>query len=411
MDSGGVYYTISSAESSHNFINGVLVNGLTKKDNPNGEKSILLSGLEAAHYIAGSETQTMTYGARAQEQLTITVRSVDANTIDAEVLSGKRVLATQKNIFLTDMMQLTAPSDGNIDVKVTAQGAPAKSIFIVGVESNLPPQNCTVGIGDKDNKKNKGVIIGPTVGIGLAVVLGGAGYLLWKYFHPKPSPAGSPSSYELNDAYDGKGTPQVTTTALPPTPPPANWFKEMFKFPDHGPPVAPPPPPQNPPHTHHDKPIDDESGSDWEEVPNDEPIEPNNPPTDPAHKKKYHRIHRIRIYGNNHHHHLPIGLPCYYKECPLALPDHVCDDAGHPCTCVDPKCKLNSRRHWCEDDRAPSHKCKGPKENPNCPLSDPVYKEEKKKEHAELVRKYMAQDAAMSGVKMAATYGIRALAV
>lgn len=419
LNSGGVYFTITNAESSRNFINGILVNGLTKNDNPNGDKSVLLSGLEAAHYISGSETQTMTYGARNKEQLTFTVQTVDAGTVDAQIVSGKKTLASQKNIMFSQTMSVVAPGDGNIDVKITAQGAPKDSIFIVGVESDLPPQNCTVGIGEKGGGggKNKAVIIGPTVGIGLAVILGGLSYFLWKYFHNKTPTTGGPSGGDgTHYGSDEMVSPQVTTSAIPP-PKAGNWLKNMFQFPDHAPPAAlppPPPPPQN--MNNEGKQTGDESGSEWEEVedPNDESIEPhdlNQTPTDPAHKKKYHRIQRVRIYGNNHHHHISPDHPCYYDECPLVQPDHVCDDPIHPCTCVDPKCKLNSRRHFCKDDKVPPHKCYGPKEDARCPLNDPPYMEAKKKEHSELVRKYMAQDAAMSGFKTAATYGIRTLAM
>jgi hypothetical protein len=361
----------------------------------------------------------MTYGARKQEQLTFTIQSVDAGTIDAEIVSGKKTLASEKNIIFSQTISVVAPSDGNIDVKITAKSAPKDSIFIVGVESNLPPQNCTVGIGGGGGGgKNKAIIIGPTVGIGLAVMLGGASYFLWKYFHNKTAPTSGPNGHDIHPGSDEKGLPEVTTSALPP-PKSGNWFKDMFKFPDHAPLAAPPPPPPPPPPqnmNNEGKQTGDESGSEYEEVedPNDEcvePCDPNQAPADPAHKKKYHRIHRVRIYGNNHHHHIAPGHPCYYDKCPLVQPNHVCDDLAHPCTCVDPKCKLNSRLHFCKDDKAPPHKCHGPKEDPRCPLNDSPYLEAKKKEHNELVRKYMAQDAAMSGVKTAATFGIRALAM
>ncbi|KAF2684249.1 hypothetical protein K458DRAFT_339512 [Lentithecium fluviatile CBS 122367] len=419
MHSGGRYFTVSDASNSRTFVNGILVNGLTKNDNPTGDESILLAGLEGAHFIAGSETQTMTYGARAKEELTITIRSVDAGTVDAEIKSGKKTLASQKGIYFTETMFVTAPSDGNIDVKVTAKNAPKDSIFIVGVDSNLPPENCTVGVGPKPGgKKNNAIIIGPTVGVGLAVILGGCSYFLWKYFHSKTPATGSPDV-----PYHGgeKGGPEVNTMAVPPVPPtkPGNWFKDMFKFPDHAPPVVPPPPttmsnaPPQDKHGNDGKDMDDEEMSEWEDARDmdDQPSDPNDPNAPPAEDphKKYHRIHRVRIYGNNHHHHIAPDHPCWYDECPLVASDHVCDDSNHPCTCVDPKCKLNSRLHRCKKDDAPPHKCFGPKEDPNCPLNDPPYMEAKKKEHNELVRKYMMQDAAKSGLKMGATYTIRVL--
>lgn len=428
MNSGGKYYGISDALSSRNFINAILVNGLTRQDNPNDDKSVLLSGLEAAQYIKGTETQTMSYGARAKEQLEFTITSVDAGTLEAAVMSGKKTLASSKFVMtgLGDTLSVVAPSDGNIDVKVTAHGASDQSIFLVGVTSNLPPENCTVGIGDKPGKTNKAVIIGPAVGVPLLAIVGLGSYFIWKHFHKTPTSGGhggGPNAGGPNGAdapeYIGDKAPGYSVSAVPPPHKPSNWFKDMFKFPEHGvPPPPPPPPPSNSlnnkqtgdQNNDDGKQTRDEPGSEYDdvEVEDETPQDPNQPPDG---HKNHTRLHRMRIYGNNHHHHVGPEHPCYNEKCPLNKSDHVCDSPQYPCTCVDPKCKLNSRLHFCSDDNAPNHKCPGPKENPYCPLNDPPYMEAKKKEHSELVRKYMAQDAAKAGVKMAVNYGIRALAL
>lgn len=408
MNSGGRYFTINSAQSSTTFVNGILVNGLTKKDNANGDANTLLAGLDSSHYISGSETVTMTYTARNNEKLNFTVMSLDAGNLDIQVKSGSKVLANGKSSYSYTTLDAVAPGDGNIDVKVSAKNAPKNSIFVVGVESNLPVQNCTVGIGKPKSGPNVGAIAGGAVGgIGGLAIVCGLGYFIWKAcFHPK-TPLGPGS---------GPGA------AAPPVAPKKSWFS----FPDHSPPppaypAAPPamPPNQNQsnqPDQHNDKDMDYESGSEYEDVPeedpNQHPHDPQNPDSDSHlhNKRPRPRMQRVRIYGNNHHHHMDPAHPCYITSCPLTKSDHVCDP-HHACTCVDPKCKLNSRLHFCTDSNAPLHRCPGPKRSPNCPLMDPQYAEYKKKEHSELVRLYMMQDFAKSGVKTAATYTIRTLAM
>ncbi|KAF2117890.1 hypothetical protein BDV96DRAFT_679761 [Lophiotrema nucula] len=429
MKSGGRYYTISDAQSSNNFINGIIVNGLTKKDNPDGDTTTLLAGLDSSHYISGSETQTMTYSARASEELTISVQSVDAGDLDVQIKSGSRTLASGTSSLYSTPFYVTSPGNGDIDVKVTAHEASKDSIFVVGVLSNLPAQNCTVGVGKPSNKTNVAEIVGSSVGAGILLIGTGVAYLLWKHCFPKKSSHGSSSHELVNDPGTGKPGPQVTLTAVPPTDKPStSWLKKMFDFPEHAPSSPPVMLPPYPPPRHQapdekeqhymDSQTDFDSGSEWEDVP-DQDSGPSNP-EDPVHPmgpnqaeqdpKKRRHIKRVRIYGNNHHHHVPSSHPCYTDTCPLVSGDRVCDDPDHPCTCVDPKCKLNSRRHSCEDEKAPLHKCPGPKQSPNCPLDDPEYAEKKQKEHHALVAKYMAQDAAKSGVWTAGRYAIKGLA-
>ncbi|KAF2468832.1 uncharacterized protein BDR25DRAFT_53422 [Lindgomyces ingoldianus] len=427
MNSGGRYFTISAAQSSNNFINGIIVNGLTKNDNPNGDTSVLLAGLDSSHYISGSETQTMTYYARKKEKLTFTVQSLDAGNLDVQVKSGASVLASGHTSFSGSTLNIVSPGDGNIDVRVTAKNVGKNSIFVVGVESDLPTQNCTVGIGKGgpgggSNVAKTAGLAGGSVG-GLAILLV-ASYFIWKYCYPKhPKP---PTGAEM------------ATPGVPPAAPPLskNWFSSL----NHVTPAMPPPPsyhtapnnmPHNPDHPdypdHNDDSVDYESGSEYDDVPEGDDDEkplgenpsqsqdptqnPQNPPSHAHNRRPHRRMKRVRIYGNNHHHHIAPDHPCYNAKCPITAPSHVCDDPNHPCTCVDPKCKLNSRVHMCSDNNAPLHRCPGPKRSTNCPLQDPPYAEAKEKEHAELVRKYMAEDFAKSGVKTAASYGIRTLAL
>ncbi|ORY07915.1 hypothetical protein BCR34DRAFT_570268 [Clohesyomyces aquaticus] len=242
----------------------------------------------------------------------------------------------------------------------------------------------------------------------------------------QPPPSYSPNNMPYNPDYPGpqgpSGQPFPPGQPLQSIPPEQPGYPTSAGYPGHPSSTSPPnhPPQQDHYPDQNDHSPDIDSGSEYEDVPDqdndssqdpNEPHDPNQDPHDPHHKKPYRRIQRVRIYGNNHHHHLAYDHPCYTTKCPIASSDHRCDDANHPCTCVDPKCKLNSRLHMCSGDKAEIHRCPGPKHSKNCPLMDPPYAEKKKKEHAELVRKYMAQDFAKSGVKSAATYGIRTLAM
>ncbi|KAH7128164.1 von Willebrand factor type A domain-containing protein [Dendryphion nanum] len=435
MKSGGRYLTISDAQGSNAFINGILINGLTKNDNPKGDSSTLLAGLDSSHYISGSETKTVTYLARDAEQLAFTVRSVDAGTLDVQIKAGSKVLNSANSVLYSRSLNVTAPGNGNIDIKVTSKGAKKDSIdmanlvltlqFIVGVRSDLPPQNCTVGIGGGSNKTPIGKTVGPAVGtIGAVLMFGGLGYFLWKHFGNPFKPAASPHSPPTDPGLN-KGTPEITTNEVPSTEksPPQNWFKKMFQFPVHSaptppplyalPPTQPPTQPQEPQSNENPDNPDYESGSEYEDAHDEgqETTDTIDPPySDPHNPKKPRRhIHRVRIYGNNHHHHIAATHPCQTGSCPLVSKDHICDDPAHPCTCVDPKCKLNSRLHFCDERDAPVHRCVGPKEDPNCPLNDREYMEAKKEEHRALVAKYMAQDAAKSGLFAVGKYTIRTL--
>jgi len=86
--SGGVYSTITTEDSSKNFINYVILNGLTTQDNPQGNNSTLLSGFATAHFTGGSQTQSVTYNARAHEYINFTIQSIDAGLLTAQIVFG-----------------------------------------------------------------------------------------------------------------------------------------------------------------------------------------------------------------------------------------------------------------------------------------------------------------------------------
>ena len=405
MNSGGRYFTIQNYNASKAFINGIIVNGLTKNDNPQGDTTTLLAGLDASHFISGSETQTMTYSARAKEQLTFTVDSINAGTLSVQIVSGGKTLAKGESDYYSTPFSVVAPSTNKIDVKVTADDADKNSIFVVGVTSNLPPQNCTVGVGPavkpNDLPKKVGIPVGVVVGL---LGCGGCAYLIFKYCY-KPH-HGMQSSTIGNPPPAYPGGPKSVPTTVQEVPAASPSSVPWFKFPPH-PPAKHLPPKQSKPgdheelksngDDHHARTKDD----DHRDMKEDSGSEVSADERDPSQPDSHHHMHHIRMrtYGNNHHHHLPPEHPCYNSKCPIA--NHVCEDPRYPCTCVDPKCKLNSRRHKCKDENV-LHTCAGPENDPRCPLNDPRYAKMKKEERDGLVRKYVAQDMAKNAVKISA---------
>ncbi|KAF2670941.1 hypothetical protein BT63DRAFT_453312 [Microthyrium microscopicum] len=411
MNSGGRYFTIPDSTDSKQFINGIIVNGLTTNDNPKGDTNTLFSGLDASHYISGSETQAMTYMARNKERLTFKVQSVNAGNLNAQVVVGGKSVATSKitagKYSYGSSMSYVATKDGAIDVKVAATNAVKDSIFVVGVTSNLPPINCTVAVGDPP--KPLATWIGGGIGgfAGIAF-LGGSAYMLYKYYGAKTLVGhGSVTTTNAPPAYSGaeKEIPATVVKGIEVSSAPAlSWFK----FPTLPPPAKPPAKTNNPQQEKEQDEQDDsmteDSASDVsEDEDNSDPSQDaSNQPTDHHRRPK---LRRTKTYSNNHHHHLPVEHPCYVENCAIAT--HTCEDTNHACTCVDPKCKLNSRKHRCKDEIL-FHICEGPEGTPNCPLDDPEYAKLKKQERDEFVRKYTAQDIAKAGAKQIAKQAVRA---
>jgi hypothetical protein len=448
MKSGGRYFTIQNYNASKAFVDGIIVNGLTTNDNPAGDTTTLLAGLDAAHFISGSETQTMIYSARSKEQLTFNVQSVNAGILDIQIVSNGNVLAKDQSEYYGSGLPVIAPSTGKIDVKVTAHGADKDSIFVVGVLSNLPPENCTVGVVGESPKHNQvPAIVGGGIGGAIALVLlVGISYFIYEHCcKPPRKDAHHPADYP---PYSGQNPRSFPTSTFQEIPNPDPSYVPWFKFPPHLPPVETLPPKKrgNKPRTRelreldHNEPDRPRKPGQLDQSPNpnqpnqpqtpdqptqpqtpnqpqdpDQPQDPNQPrnpdqPQNPQNLEDAHyqfHIGRVKHYGENHHHHIPEGHPCYKKSCPIASESHSCEDSKHACTCVDPKCKLNVRGHQCKDEKMP-HTCVGPDSDPSCPLNDPEYAKMKKAERDALVRKYVAQDAVMMGMKVAASVGLHA---
>jgi hypothetical protein len=277
MRSGGRYATITDSASAQDFIKLVLVNGLTTNDNPSGSQDILLGGLSVSKFISGSDTVTISYNARSNESIVFSVQSVDAGTIKAQASLNGKVVDKGTSSFSSTTLTVAAPNGGKIDIAVQAQSAPKDSIVVVGAVSNLPSQNCTVGIGGGGGNK-----VAKSVGLGLGLpalfaVIGAGCYFFYKHFYGPKTPAGT------------HGTPTYVGDQVPSTVPPAEKLVEPFvqQF-SSVPPMVPPPkgsPPKNQTsdNDNPDKNTDeaDPDDSDYEEGDNhdtnDLPSNPNNP--------------------------------------------------------------------------------------------------------------------------------------
>ena len=186
--SRGVYATITVAAGSINFINYVILNGLTYNDNPQGYNTQLLSGLAETHVINGSNTVTLTYSAQQGENVNFTLTSITADNVTAVAqMNGQTLQSTSGTAsFLGEpVIAVKAPSTGSMQLLVSANGAPPNSLFSVVTDSDQPIKNCTVGVA---SNVSSGLSSGAKAGIGIGVtaavlgLLGAGGYFAWKHF-------------------------------------------------------------------------------------------------------------------------------------------------------------------------------------------------------------------------------------
>jgi hypothetical protein len=238
MRSGGRYATITDSASAQDFIKLVLVNGLTTNDNPIGNQDILLGGLSVSKFISGSDTVTVSYSARPNETVVFEIQSIDAGGVKAQASLNSKVVDKGTSSFRSTTLTVAAPNGGKIDISVQAQSAPKDSIVVIGAVSNLPSQNCTVGIGGGGGNK---VAKAAGLGIGLPAlfaVIGAGCYFGYKHFYGPKTLAGS------------HGTPTYIGDGGSATLPPAEKLvaEPMVQSMSSVPPLVPPPkgePPKN----------------------------------------------------------------------------------------------------------------------------------------------------------------------
>lgn len=189
-DSRGVYATITVAAGSQNFINYVLLNGLTYNDNPQGYDSQLLAGLAETHFISGSDTVTLKYAAQQGERVNFTVTSISAGVLDVSAVMGGKTLNATNTTYPYGIVDVTAPSSGELDLQISVAkgGVPATkdAMFSVITNSNVPFKNCTVGV--TGSGAGGGLSAGGKAGVGIGVtaallgMAGLGGYLAYKHF-------------------------------------------------------------------------------------------------------------------------------------------------------------------------------------------------------------------------------------
>ncbi|KAK4116766.1 hypothetical protein N656DRAFT_700388, partial [Canariomyces notabilis] len=123
--SKGVYATIAFAAGSQNFVNYVLLNGLTYQDNPQGAGDRLLAGLATTQFIDGSGTVALKYNAAQGERVNFTIVSFTGDRLNVEAKMGSQTLyASTRATSSRQFFDITAPGSGQLDVFVTSPDSP-----------------------------------------------------------------------------------------------------------------------------------------------------------------------------------------------------------------------------------------------------------------------------------------------
>ncbi|KAK0669385.1 hypothetical protein QBC41DRAFT_200365, partial [Cercophora samala] len=185
-DSRGVYATITIAAGSQNFINYVLLNGLTAQDNAQGAGDRLLAGLATTQFVSGSDPVRLRYTAERGENANFTVVSFTGDRLTVEARAGGQAFQSDAKIASTrQFLNLTVPGTGEVELLVTATNGPADGLFSVLTNSNQPIKNCTVGV--TGDVKSGGLSTGAKAGVGIGVIaavagLAAAGFYAYKHF-------------------------------------------------------------------------------------------------------------------------------------------------------------------------------------------------------------------------------------
>ncbi|KAK0734187.1 hypothetical protein B0T26DRAFT_614995, partial [Lasiosphaeria miniovina] len=189
-NSKGVYATIAVAAGSQNFINYVLLNGLTAQDNAQGAGNRLLAGLATTLFINGTAPLTSVFPVGSGERVNFTIQSFTGDQLDVQLKYGDQVLGnstysiTRRSLIF---LNATAPGDGQIDVVVSARNSPTDGLVSILPGSSVPIKNCTVAVLNGLAPANTGLSTGAKAGIGVGVTLGvlalaGLGFLAFAKF-------------------------------------------------------------------------------------------------------------------------------------------------------------------------------------------------------------------------------------
>lgn len=230
-ESKGVYATIAVAAGSINFVNYVLLNGLSSRDNPQGTGDRLLAGLASTQAISSSGSVTMKYFAEQGEKANFTLVSFTGGSLNMEAqMGGKKLNSTNSRTTARKVMEIVPPSTGDMDIVIRASDSPNDGLFSVVTGSSAPIKNCTVGV---TGGNNTGLSTGAKAGIGIGVVaallgLGGVGFMAYQHLLGGGNTTGAPVGGNTTApalvngetiGYQGGGEklgPQTTSTAIPP---------------------------------------------------------------------------------------------------------------------------------------------------------------------------------------------------
>lgn len=230
-ESKGVYATIAVAAGSINFVNYVLLNGLSSQDNPQGTGDRLLAGLASTQVISGSGSVTMKYFAEKGERANFTLVSFTGSSLNMEAqMGGKKLNSTDSRTTARKVMEVVPPSTGEMDIVIRASDSPKDGLFSVVTGSSAPIKNCTVGV---TGGNNTGLSTGAKAGIGVGVVatllgLGAVGFMAYQHLlgggNTTAAPGGGNTTAPAlvngeTIGYQGGGEkldPQTTTTAILP---------------------------------------------------------------------------------------------------------------------------------------------------------------------------------------------------
>ncbi|KAK4218270.1 von Willebrand factor type A domain-containing protein [Rhypophila decipiens] len=209
-ESKGLYATITLAEGTRNFVNYVILNGLTYQDNPQGAGDRLLAGLGTTQLIDGSNAVNLKYSATQGERANFTLVSITGDQLTMEAKMNGQTLNSSDSLFsFSDtVIEVEPPGSGEVEVIVTAKNNPVDGLFSVVTNSNQPIKNCTVGVSGGGSGLSAGAKAGLGVGLtALLLGLAGAGFWAYKHFHlgaPAAGGGGAPSA-----------PPHANTTSLP----------------------------------------------------------------------------------------------------------------------------------------------------------------------------------------------------
>lgn len=138
LNTGGRYGTISNAAGQQNFINSVLLNGLTGNDTGSGS-SVLYPDVAIAGRVSSAESQTYSYTTQPGEKLNFTVLALSGQTLDLTLRDAKASTDIKK--ASTDSKgrgSLTYDATSTVELGLVISTTNSTSgLYTIGVNSSI----------------------------------------------------------------------------------------------------------------------------------------------------------------------------------------------------------------------------------------------------------------------------------